>query len=95
MTTGTYVKTQDFYTLGQFSKFVEKNATYLKTDGNYDYPDGTGVQTVAFQNPSGSLVVVIVNKIVTDLKVNLKLESGEGYTVQVEGSSVTSLVLSS
>mmetsp|Transcript_59258 Transcript_59258/g.163628 ORF Transcript_59258/g.163628 Transcript_59258/m.163628 type:complete len:467 (-) Transcript_59258:355-1755(-) len=93
MDAGTYEKTQDYYTLGQFSKFVEKSATYLKTDGNYDYPDGTGVQTVAFRNPSGSMVVVIVNKIVTPLKVNVQLESGEGYAVEVEGSSVTTLVL--
>ena len=71
MDAGTYEKTQDYYPLGQFSKFVEKSATYLKTDGNYDYPDGTGVQTVAFRNPSGSMVVVIVNKIVTPLKVHL------------------------
>lgn len=91
---GTYVKTQDYYTLGQFSKFVAKEALVLETNGNFDYPDGTGVQSLAFRN-NGQLVVVIVNKITSDLQVNLALESGGGWNAQVEGSSVTTFVFSS
>lgn len=53
-TAGTYTKTHDFYTLGQFSKWIQRGATYLNSTGSYDYPDGTGVQLVAFRNPEGS-----------------------------------------
>ena len=40
LTAGTYIKTQDFYTLGQFSKFVARDAVYLNSTGSWDYPYG-------------------------------------------------------
>ena len=90
---GTYTKTQDFYTLGQFSAFVDVGAQVLETTGNWDYDDGTGVQSSAFRNINGDLVLVVVNKVLTPLLINLALESGIGWNAQVEGSSVSTFVL--
>ncbi len=106
MTAGTYEKTQDFYTLGQFSKFVKKGAVCLATEGS----GSMGV--VAFRNEataagqmkegehgagggkSGDIVLVVVNKAETDKTLSVALESGKGnYTLYVEASSVTTLLL--
>lgn len=96
MTSGTYTKTQDYYTLGQFSRFVEIGATVLSTTGNYDWPDGTGVQTTAFRNPSdGGVVVVVLNKMYSNLQLNIHLESGGGWSANVKSRSVTTFVLDS
>ena len=61
---------------------IAKGSDVLRTDGNDDHSDGTGVQTVAARTPTGFTVLVILNKITTPctppLTVNIQLESG-GY----------------
>ncbi len=54
---GTYAENEDYYYWAQFSKFVDPGATRI------DSPDlGTGsIQTVAFRNPDGSIVLVALN----------------------------------
>jgi O-glycosyl hydrolase len=97
MTSGTYEKTQDYYTLGQFSKFVEKGAVRLETAYPQSDDDGsaTTYQFVAFRNQrnGGELVLVVVNQAPMDILLNVALESGGGYNAHVEANSVTTLVL--
>jgi hypothetical protein len=52
---------------------LRKGAVYLSSSGSYTYPDGTGVQTTAFLNPDCSRVVVVVNKIYNELKLEVHL----------------------
>eukprot|EP00040_Diaphanoeca_grandis_P019215 m.101279 g.101279 ORF g.101279 m.101279 type:complete len:490 (+) comp27319_c0_seq2:220-1689(+) len=70
--TKRYVKTQDYYTLGQWSKFVARHALYLPSSGSYDYNDGTGVQATAFVNPNSDNVIVIQNKIHSALTIKVQ-----------------------
>lgn len=88
----TYTKTQDYYTLGQFSKYVERGAVYLASTGSYDYPDGTGVQLVAFLNPSGTRTLVIINKIHNQLHVQATF-SADAWSAIVPARSVMTWVL--
>ena len=91
---GAYVKTQDYYSLGQFSKFVDVGASYLDGSGSYDYADGTGVQMTAFRNVDGGRVVVIENKISNDLHMQVAF-GGDTWNGVVAGRSLTTWVLPS
>ena len=76
MKNATYTLTQDYYNLGQFSKYVEKGARYLPVSGSYVYDDNTGVEAVGFQNPDGSDVVVVLNKFGSNLALELDVGGG-------------------
>lgn len=89
----TYQKTRDFYTLGQFSKFVAKGAHFLTGTGSYTYPDGTGVQATQFKNPDGSKVVVVVNEMHNSLSTQIDFASGEIWNAEIPGRSVTTWIL--
>jgi len=47
--------TTEYYTLGQFTKFVPNGAVRIQSD------DNPKVLNVAFQNPDGSLVLIAYN----------------------------------
>ena len=94
MTSGSFERTQDFYTMGQFSKFVEVGAVRLETTSTTN----GDVQAVAFRNQrsgGGEVVLVLVNRAPSDLVVNVELESGGGWTAEIEAASVTTLVFPS
>jgi glucosylceramidase len=91
---GTYEKTQDYYSLGQFSKFVRQGAVALGGSGSYTWPDGTGVQATQYRNPDGSRVVVIVNKIRNDLKqTQVTFATGDVYHGLLPARSVTTWII--
>eukprot|EP00729_Bicosta_minor_P007856 gene7856-32473_t len=75
MAQGKVIKTQDYYTLAHWSKFVGHGAKYLNTSGSFDYPDSTGVQANTFLNADGTVTVVIVNKIKNHLTVSLEIQT--------------------
>jgi glucosylceramidase len=52
---GTETPNEDYYGWAQFSKFVEPTATVLSTN------EFGSIEDVAFQNPDGSIVVVVLN----------------------------------
>jgi len=93
--TKTYQKTQDYYTIGQFSKFVQKDAVYLSGSGSYTYWDGTGVEATQFLNPDGSRVLVIVNKLKDDTQIQVDFSSGDAWNGLVPKRSVTTWVIES
>lgn len=89
-----YAKTQDYYTLGQFSKFVEQGAFALFGSGSYTYGDGTGVQASQYLNPDGSRVVVIVNKLGDLPRFQITFRgSNQIYHGPVPGLSVTTWII--
>jgi glucosylceramidase len=55
--TGNWTRSEDYYYWSQFSKFVERGAVRISST---DPPDQS-VETVAFRNPDGSIVVVALN----------------------------------
>ena len=94
-TSGTYEKTQDYYTLGQYSRFVRRGAITINvTGGEHVYPDGTGVEANAFINPNGDRVIVIRNMIKTDLLLEVNFASGDAYVGNIKGRSVTTWIIS-
>jgi glucosylceramidase len=54
-TTGAVTKDVEFYTLGQYSKYVLPGAVRIYSS------DANGIDTVAFKNPDGSKVLVAFN----------------------------------
>eukprot|EP00041_Stephanoeca_diplocostata_P017565 m.356315 g.356315 ORF g.356315 m.356315 type:complete len:489 (+) comp20749_c0_seq12:126-1592(+) len=98
MKNGTFIKTQDYYTLGHYSKFVPPGAKYYATSGNYDYADGTGVQSNAFlvdasgASADGRRVVVIHNKIRNHLRIQVNFED-DSWIGNVPARSVVTWVI--
>lgn len=91
----SYEKTHDYYTLGQFSKFVKKGAVYLSGSGSYTYSDGTGVTATQFLGPNGDRVVVIINKLQDDTNLQIAFKSGDAWNGLVPKRSVTTWVITS
>ena len=92
MTDSSYTLTADYYSLGQFSKFVQKGARYRAVDGGHVYDDNTGVETVGFKNPDGSLVVVVLNKFSNALEITLDVGGGDELVTTLAARSVTTLI---
>ncbi|MEW2523033.1 RICIN domain-containing protein [Actinacidiphila alni] len=65
----TYWALPEYYIIGQFSKFVARGATRVQTN------NGTSgsVTNVAFRNPDGSLVTVVVNQTGADQPFTLRV----------------------
>ena len=90
--TGEVFKTSDYYTIGQFSKFVSPgDRVYNVTVGNWDYFDGTGVHTNVFdvQGEGNQIVIVIQNLIHNDLMIQVNFDSRNiSYLGKVPGRSI-------
>ncbi|CAM1502626.1 Fc.00g074020.m01.CDS01 [Cosmosporella sp. VM-42] len=92
--TGTYTKEIDYYMMGQFSKFIPKNAVALDGTGSYLYADGTGLESVSTINPDGTRTVVIQNRYTHDMFVRVKAESeSQTWNARVKANGVTTWVL--
>jgi glucosylceramidase len=64
----TYWALPDYYIIAQFSKFIARGATRVQTNNG-----GSGsVTNVAFLNPDGSLVTVVVNQTGSDQPFTLR-----------------------
>jgi len=84
--------TQDYFTMGQYSKFVKRGAVVLTTTGTYDWPDGTGVDAVTFRNPDGQRVVVMQNKIKNSLHIQIHFKN-DSWIGLVPARSVVTWIL--
>jgi glucosylceramidase len=67
--TGAVRYQSSFYFIGQFSRFVHPGATRI---GSHGTP--AGLESVAFVNPDGALVVVVLNR--TAVPVDFHLSEG-------------------
>jgi glucosylceramidase len=54
----TVTYTPDYYAIGHASKFVHPGAQRI---GSNDLGGAAGIETVAFRNPDGSIVLVVLN----------------------------------
>lgn len=103
-TTGNdYYLTNDYYFLGQFSKFLQRGSTVLTTTaGNYDYgsgggityqSSGQGVESVTTLNADGTRTIVIYNGFGNAVYVTLTFKSGDVWSGPLYGQSVTTWLL--
>ncbi|RFU29397.1 hypothetical protein B7463_g6919, partial [Scytalidium lignicola] len=90
---GTYVKTLDYYLIGQFSRFIPRGAIALNTTGSYDFGGGAKLEAQAFVNPDQSRTVVIQNNFGNGIYVTVTMGSGEVWKGPVYGKSLTTWVL--
>ena len=94
MKTGNVYLTKDYYSLGHFSKFVHQNAHHHKVTGSYLYPDKTGVQATGFVNDSGERIIIIENKIYSELAIHLSFSSSlKNWTGIVPSRSITTWIM--
>lgn len=75
-----------FWAIGQFSKFVKRDAVRIDSSGNYD-----GLDHVAFLNPDGSHVLVVTNSGATTRDITLKV-GDDLAEFKLDADSVTTFV---
>ncbi|NFH91835.1 glycosyl hydrolase [Clostridium botulinum] len=76
----------EFYVMKHFSHFIQKGAKRLTTSGQ------DSVDTVAFKNPDGSIIIVISNKNENSRVTNVEFND-EIFKVELEGHSFNTIVL--
>lgn len=81
---GVAQKTVDYYSLGHFSKFVMSGAQRIFSSEVRN----EGVENMAFRNPDGTVVIVLVNEDAIMKSVEIQL-SGRAFAVELPGRSVT------
>jgi glucosylceramidase len=84
---GTYEPTIDYYSLGHLSRFVRKGAVRIaSTDLS-----AQNLDNVAFKNPDGSTVLVVMNNQEAARQVNVKSKEGVA-TLDIPAYSVVTFV---
>jgi len=87
---GTYTKEVEYYAIAHNSRFVDAGAARVSTNSN----SGNDLVTVGYQNPSGSAVVVVLNKSGRNLSFDLNWE-GKYLTFAAPAQSVVTFTWSS
>src|SRR5262249_12332638 len=82
--TGEITRSGQYYALGQFSKFLKRDAVRIDSQG--DIP---GVSHVAWRNPNGGMVVVVTNE--GDARTISIKDGKESTEVALAPNSVTTL----
>lgn len=75
----------DYYTLGHISKFVVPGAYRIDS---YTY---SNIETVAFENPDGTKVLIVSNRTKTNKKINVE-EVGREFTYILPGFAAATFV---
>jgi glucosylceramidase len=85
--TGKLIYTNAYYYIGHFSKFIWTGARRIAVSSNR-----AGLQTTAFLNTDGSIVVIVMNT--TDNKLSYQLcIKGEGAATESLPHSITTLIV--
>ena len=92
-TARTYTKTADYYFMGQFSRYLLRNATVLATSGNYDYGNGAKIESTAVVNADGSRTVVVQNGFGSDVFLKIAFKSGDTWSGPLYQQSLTTWLL--
>lgn len=88
-TTGEVTYNEEYYTLGQFAKFVMPGAVRIET--TLDDTFGDTISSIAFKNPNGDLVLVILNEGYSrDLRIEVE---GSVGVFKASSRSVSTLVI--
>lgn len=83
---GEITYNEEFYAIAHFSKFVRPGARRI--DSNQM---GDGISNVAFQNPDGSIVLVILNETTSNKSINV--QAGDQHLeINSNANSVSTLV---
>ncbi len=86
--TGALTYTNAYYYIGHFSKFIHEGAKRVASSASRDK-----LLTTAYQNPDGSLAVVVMNK--TDEKINYLLWiKGQAAHITSNAHSIETLIVS-
>jgi len=85
--TGKLIYTNSFYYLGHFSKFIKPGAKRIISS-----PSRTMLSSTAFQNPDGSVVVVVMNTSDQKLPYQLWVSGNAAETVS-EPHSISTLII--
>jgi glucosylceramidase len=82
-----------YWAIGQFSKFVKRDAVRIESFGSVDGSVSTleDVDHVAFRNPDGSHVLVVTNSAATTRDITLKV-GDELADFRLDADSVTTFV---
>lgn len=85
--TGELIYTNSYYYIGHFSKFIQEGSKRIAASSSR-----TDLQTTAFRNPDGSIVVVVLNE--SEKGYNYKLMiNGKASSVESLPHSITTLLL--
>ena len=83
-------RTPEYYLLGQFSRFVRPGAVRIESTAT----EKAGLTNVAFKNPDGTIVVVVVNQ--NEWKIDFKLVCGRNQvSAAIPACTVATLVFNS
>jgi len=83
---GSYLRNEEYYVLGHFSKCVRLGAVRVKNSST-NWPGGVTVSS--FMNTDGSKVVVVMNRSGARQKFNIRCGNRKFYTDQLTESVVT------
>lgn len=93
---GTYEMTRDFYTLGQFSRFVMAGAVVLDgscSSNTAPLAPASLLQTTHYINPNGSRIIVFSNKSPVASLLQLQFTSGDVWSGSLPARSVATWLL--
>ena len=86
---GTFELTQDYYSMGQFSAFLDRDSVAVATLSE----ERQGLQAQAFLRPDGCRVLIVQNKQTADVAVQLTLLAGAVWHGVAPARSVVTWVL--
>lgn len=87
LSTGELIYTNSYYYIGHFSKFIKPGAKRISCSANRDV-----IQATSFQNPDGSIVVVVMNRGDEDLEYRLWTE-GKAVAINSPAHSIQTLIM--
>ena len=84
---GELIYTNSYYYIGHFSKFIKPGAKRISCSSNRDV-----LQSTAFKNPDGSVIVVVMNASEKEMPYRIWIE-GKAVEINSLAHSIQTLVL--
>ena len=84
--TGEITYNVDYYTMGHISKFVQPGAYRIESD-NYH----SNVESTAFKNPDGSIVLILSNRTIIDRKIEVVYKNSS-FDYELIGKSAVTFI---
>jgi len=75
-----------YYHIGHFSKFVKPNAFRIFSETNNNL-----IKQIAFENPDGTIILVVLNESEEDFSISLKL-SYYSHNIQIKKRSIVTVI---
>ncbi len=84
---GEIEKNEEYYAIAHFSKFVRPGAHRI---GSSNFPDNSGLSGVAFKNPDGSKVLIVLNETPTSKTFSVIMEENR-FDYSLSSESVATI----